>query len=264
LGASYASLNTSDDGAVAHYNGMLLSLQHRFSHGFTFGANYTYSNCISDTEFGAALATPGNSQPFNRHADWGPCIFDTRHNFNITMTAISTVKGGNAWANRLLSNWQVAPLFHASSGQPLGSTVGKDNSLTGLGNDRPVQILANPYPASQGCSFAPCVQWLNPQAFQANALGTYGDLGRNALRGPGTVNLDVALSRIFKFNERFALQARAEAFNVMNRANFVGAISPAGQPGFTTMNTNLSSSTYGQVQAAFDPRILQFALKLSF
>jgi Carboxypeptidase regulatory-like domain len=264
LGASYASLNTSDDGAVAHYNGMLLSLQHRFSHGFTFGVNYTYSNCISDTEFGAALATPANSQPFNRHADWGPCIFDTRHNFNISATGISSVKSGSMVLNRLLSNWQASPLFHAASGQPLGTTVGKDNSLTGLNNDRPVPILSDPYATSRSCSFAPCIQWLNPAAFQANALGTYGTLGRNALRGPNNMTFDLGISRLFKFTERFALQARAEAFNVTNRANFVGAISPAGQPGVTTMNTNLSSSTYGQVQAAFDPRILQFALKLSF
>jgi hypothetical protein len=264
LGASYASINTSDDGAVAHYNGMLLSLEHRFSHGFTFNANYTNSYCVSDTEFGAALATPGNSRPFDRHADWGPCIFDTRHNFNLSFAALSTVKSGNSWANRLLSNWQLAPLFHASSGQPLGTTTGKDNSLTGLNNDRPVQVLSDAYAANRTCSFAPCVQWLNPAAFQPNPLGGYGTLGRNALRGPGTVNVDAALSRIFKFSERFALQARAEAFNLLNHANFVGAISPAGQPSVTTMNTNLSSATYGQVQAAFDPRILQFAMKLSF
>ena len=54
---------------------------------FTFLANYTDSNCISDADFGAALAAPANSQPFNRHADWGPCVFDTRHNFN-------TISGG--------------------------------------------------------------------------------------------------------------------------------------------------------------------------
>jgi hypothetical protein len=97
-----------------------------------------------------------------------------------------------------------------------------------------------------------------------NALGTFGNLGRNALRGPGSVNIDVALSRIFKVKGRYALQIRAEAFNLLNHANFVGAISPTGQPSFSTMNTNLSSSTYGQVEAAFDPRLLQFAMKLSF
>ena len=67
---------------MAHYNGLLLSVQHRFSNSFTFNANYTDSYCISDADFGAALAASSNSQPFNRHADWGPCVFDTRHNFN--------------------------------------------------------------------------------------------------------------------------------------------------------------------------------------
>jgi hypothetical protein len=258
-------MNTSDDGAVAHYNGLLLSVQHRFSHGFSFNANYTDSYCVSDTEFGAALATPANSQPFNRHADWGPCVFDTRHNFNTSFVAISSVKGSNLWMNRLLSNWQAAPLFHVSSGQPVGTTTGKDNSLTGLNNDRPVQVLSDPYPTTHACALAPfCVQWLNPQAFQPNALGTYGTLGRNALRGPGSFNVDLGVSRIFKFSERYSLQVRAEAFNVFNHSNFVGGISPAGQPSFSTMSTNLSSSTYGQVQAAFDPRILQFAMKFAF
>ena len=83
------SINTTDDGAVAHYNGLLISMQHRFAHNFTFLANYTDSHCVSDTDFGAALATPGNSQPFNRHADWGPCVFDTRHNFNTSLVATS-------------------------------------------------------------------------------------------------------------------------------------------------------------------------------
>src|SRR5262249_37722835 len=117
-GAAYASINTSDDGAVAHYNGLLTSLQHRLSRNYIFNANYTYSNCISDTAFGAALATPGNSQPFNRHADWGPCVFDTRHNFNMSLVANSQVRRFNSFANKLLSDWQAAPLFHASSGQP--------------------------------------------------------------------------------------------------------------------------------------------------
>jgi hypothetical protein len=79
------------------------------------------------------------------------------------------------------------------------------------------------------------------------------------------VNVDVALSRIFGVTERFRLEARAEAFNIINHANFVGGISPAGTvQSYTTMNTNLSSSSFGLVQSAFDPRILQFALKVYF
>ena len=267
LGASYASINTSDDGAVAHYNGLLTSLQHRLSHNYIFNANYTYSNCISDTDFGAALATPGNSQPFNRHADWGPCVFDTRHNFNVSLVATSQTKRFNTWVNRLLSDWQVAPLVHAASGQPIQALSGKDNSLTNLNNDRPNQALADYRATNPICNngSTPCVQFVNTLAFTANPAGTYGNLARNALRGPQNVVVDMALSRMFKFRERYSLQARAEAFNLLNHPNFVGAISPPGTvTGFSTYSNNMSSSTFGRVGGAFDPRIVQFALKLYF
>jgi hypothetical protein len=256
-----------DDGAVAHYNGLLMSVQHHLAHNFTFLANYTLSNCISDADFGAALAGSTNSQPFNRHADWGSCVFDTRHNFNLSLVATSSWNSSNVWAHRLLSDWQVAPLIHASSGQPLNITVGKDNSLTGLNNDRPNQVLQNVYATNSVCNngTTACVQWLNPAAFAANPLGTYGDLARNTVRGPNTVNFDLAVSRIFPITERFSLHARVDFFNVFNRANFAGAISPAGTvTGYSTLSTGMAASTFGRVQSAFDPRIIQFALKLYF
>ncbi len=266
-GPAYGSVNTMDDGAVAHYNGLLLSLEHRIAHNFTFLGNYTDSYCISDTDFGAALATPGNSQPFNRHADWGPCVFDTRHIFNTSLVATSSLKTSRTWVNRLLSDWQVAPLIHASSGQPLNVTVGKDNSLTGLNNDRPNLVLTNTSATNTVCNngTTACRQFLNPAAFSANALGTFGNLGHNALRGPSTVNFDAALSRLFRVTERYSLQARVDAFNVLNHTNFVGAISPAGTvTGYTTLDTNQSSGTFGRARAAFDPRIFQFSMKFLF
>jgi hypothetical protein len=266
-GLAYGSVNTMDDGAVAHYQGLLMSLQHRFANNFTFLANYTDSYCVSDADFGAALAGASNSQPFNRHADWGPCVFDTRSNFNMSLVANSSWKSGSEWMKRLLSDWQLAPLIHVSSGQPLNITVGKDNSLTGLGNDRPNQVLSATRSTNPICSngSTPCVQWLNPAAFVANPLGTFGDLGRNAVRGPGTTNFDVALSRQFKFKERYSLQVRADAFNILNHANFVGAISPAGTvTGYSTLSTGMTSSSFGRVAAAFDPRILQFSMKFYF
>jgi hypothetical protein len=271
LGAPYGSVNTMDDGAVAHYNGLLLSLQHRFANNFTFLANYTDSNCISDADFGAALANPSNSQPFNRHADWGPCVFDTRHNFNTSLVATSALKRANPWVNRLLSGWEIAPLVHAASGQPLNLIVGKDNSLTGLNpsnfNDRPNQVLGNVSATNPVCNngSTPCVQFLNPLAFTPNALGTYGNLGRNSVRGPHMVNFDAALTRNFKITERYTLKARVDAFNVFNHTNYVGAISPAGTvTAFQTFFNNENTSTFGRVQSAFDPRILQFSMKLIF
>jgi hypothetical protein len=271
-GIYYASIDTMDDGAVAHYEALLASMQHPLAQHFQLTVNFTDSNCLSDYDFGAALATPTNSQPFNRHADWGLCVFDTRFNFNATMVAQSWFTGSNAWAGRLLRNWKLAPLIHAASGTPLllnygSSGSGTDFSRTGLGNDRPNQLLPNAYASSQNCGNSSiCVQFLNPAAFSTSIpVGTYGDVGRNSVRGPGMFNFDVALSRPFHISERFSLEARAEAFNIINHPNFVGAISPAGLiSAFTTMTTNAASSTFGQPQAAFDPRILQFALKAAF
>ncbi|HVW83662.1 MAG TPA: hypothetical protein VHB50_03240, partial [Bryobacteraceae bacterium] len=257
LGKSYASIDTADDGAVAHYNGLLLSLQHRFANRFTLLSNYTYSSCVSDFDFGAALATSTNSQLFNRTADRAACIFDIRHNFNTSIVAQSPTPHG-LWAGRLLGNWQIAPLIRAVSGSPLNVTTGTDNSRTGLNNDRPNYNGTDPY-LKHG------LLWLNAASFTPNAIGTYGNLGRNALRGPGGFFFDTSLSRIFRMTERLQLEARAEAFNILNHTDFVGAISPAGSvTSYTTMNTALNASTFGKVQAAFDPRILQFALKLRF
>ncbi len=266
-GIYYASIDTMDDGAVAHYEGVLMSATHRFSQNFTAVTNFTDSVCLSDYDFGAALAGSTNSQPFNRHADWGPCISDTRFNFNLSLVAQSSFKSGNPWLGRILGNWQLSPLMRATSGQPLNITTGTDNSLTGLGNDRPNQVLSNVYAGSSACKTAPCVQWLNPAAFSPNPIGTYGNLGRNAVRGPHFFGFDLALSRTFKITERFGLTARAEAFNIFNHTNFVGNIVPAGQPAgatYGTLSQALNAATFGQITGAFDPRILQFAMKFTF
>src|SRR5271166_1164165 len=266
-GKYYSSIDRMDDGAVARYQGLLLSGQHRGEH-YTFLANYTDSYCLSDYDFGAALAGSTNSQIFNRHADWGPCISDARHIFNASFVATSFWHGSNKFVSGLLSNWQLSPLFSARSGQPLTITTGTDNSRTDLNNDRPVQVLANYSATNKICSTTLiCVQFINPAAFVPNPIGTYGDVGRNALRGPGYFGFDVSLSRQFKITERYSVQVRADAFNILNHTNFVGGYAPAGQQAgatYGTLTTALNSSTFGQATGAYDPRILQFAMKVFF
>ncbi|HWF46493.1 MAG TPA: TonB-dependent receptor [Bryobacteraceae bacterium] len=267
-GKDYASVDTMDGGAVAHYEGLLMSATHRLNNNFQMNVNFTDSYCLSDFDFGAALAGSTNSQLFNRHADWGPCISDTRYIFNFSGVASSSFKTGNSFLNHMVNNWQLAPIIQARSGQPLNITSGKDNSLTGLGNDRPNQVMSNVFAANPGCSSsAICVQYLNPTAFVQNPIGTYGGIGRNAVRGPSYIDFDVSLSRTFKLTERMTLQARADAFNILNHTNFVGAFAPSGQPAgasFGTTSQNLSSSNFGQLTGAYDPRILQFAMKMIF
>jgi hypothetical protein len=272
-GSSYASIDTADDGASARYQGLLLSATHSFSSHYQLSANFTDSYCLSDFDFGAALAGSTNSQVFNRHADWGPCISDTRCNFNMSGVAVSSLGGGNVWAKRILGDWQLSPILQARSGQPLGGiTLGSDNSRTGLNNDRPVQILSNVYATSPACSPAPCVQRLNRAAFATagsaqDPVGTYGNVGRNSIRGPHYVNVDLSLVRMFKLNEHQSVQFRVEGFNIFNHTNFVGGYAPSGLyagQAYGTLSQNLTAANFGQITGAYDPRIFQFALRLMY
>jgi len=279
-GQYYASVNTMDPGAVARYEGVLVSVTHRLSQNYTAQANFTDAECWSDYDFGAALSTSTNSQRFNRQADWGRCVSDTRTNFNFSMVVHSPWNPANPWAARAIRNWELAPLIHAAGGQPLFITTGVDNSLSGLGNDRP-NYTGQPIRSSAptACKNAPCFQFLNPAAFasacsvNSNAAdcvptGAYGTVERNGTRGPNYFGFDLALARSLKLNERFNLEIRAEAFNILNKVNFFGQTVPAGLPvsafNAGTVSQAMSSSTFGEATGAYDPRILQFSMKVHF
>jgi hypothetical protein len=163
---------------------------------------------------------------------------------------------GRAFAQRLLEGWQLSPIVSAQTGLPLNVTDGTDISQTGVGLDRPNLVLTD---ASLHSSNP--LALLNPAAFKTQPPGTFGNLGRDAFTGPSSVNIDLALTRTLHFRERLSLEIRAEAFNVINHPNFIGTVALVGQ---TSMSLALNSSTFGQIQSANDPRILQFALKLHF
>jgi hypothetical protein len=244
---------------------MLASVQHRFSRGFTLLTNYTWSHCISTYDFTTDLNGTGFLNPYNLAMDKGDCNFDIRHIFNLSIVA-STSKKGNSLLSMILRNWQVAPLVRAQSGAPLNITTGIDNSLAGTNTitnaDRPNVVLPNIYTSSWG----PTLQYINPQAFTQNAKGTFGSLGRDVARTPGMLTFDVSLSRLFYLTERFHLDVRADAFNIINHTNF----SAPSQTGIqiagisTGVSSALNSTTFGRLTSAGDPRILQFSMKLIF
>jgi len=200
-------LPIADDGANADYNALLASIQHRFSHNYTFLANYTYSHCTSEPDFEGEITGASFENPYNLRQDRGPCDFDVRHIFNASFVGASPHVGGAFWG-RILGNWQFAPIIQAHTGLPLNITSGEDNSKTGLSplQDRPNQVLLDAYNADWGPNLP---QYLNGAAFTENAIGTYGNVGRNSVYTPGTFEFDAAVSRIFAITERWRLEARA-------------------------------------------------------
>ena len=257
-GQYIAQMITGDSGGNSFYHGGLTSVQHRFSRHFSTLLNYTVSHCIDDEDFVGDMHNSQYQNPNNRGAERGNCNFDFRSVFNATGVAVSPT--GHGLFGLVTGNWELAPLIRATSGAPLTVNSGKDNSLTAMNpvTDRPNLVLPG---AVYNGTIGPSLQWLNPAAFAANPTGTYGNLGRDTLRGPGTFNFDVSLARRFKLQERLTLQARAEAFNIINHTNLGFGTSGAGTVG---ASMNITSGTFGQLTAAADPRILQFALKLMF
>jgi hypothetical protein len=251
LGIAYSSITASDQGLNSNYNGLLLTLQHRFSSNFTVLTNYTWSHCLSYSDFSGELAGSAYEDPFNRALDYGNCGFDVRHLWNTSLVLVTPVRGKGV-ASHILGNWQFSPIFTVRSGLPMNITTGKDVAQTGLNNDRPNLALANAYVSESVPCSGNCVSYLSRAAFATQPAGTYGDLGRNVLIAPGTINFDFAFSRIFQYKDRYQLEARAEAFNAINH------------PNFSSPNGNLSNSKFGEITGAADPRILQFALKLYF
>ena len=248
-GQYYSQMTLADDGISANYNALLASVEHRFAKNYTLLANYTWSKCLGIAPV-TSLGNPGVVQdPNNVRGDYGPCTYDVPHLFNVSVVYLSKFTGSRVLSH-LLSNWNLAPLLRYQSGLPVNPIAGKDNSLTDVNNDRPnLKFNQNTY---TGAPHGKSYQYVNPNLYDVNGPGTYGNAGHYSLRGPGYFDIDVALTREFHLLERLTLHARGEAFNVLNHPNF-------GLP-----NGNTAAAAFGQITAAFDPRILQGSLKLVF
>ena len=247
-GAYYSTITTMNDGVNTNYNSLRLSLQHRFSNHFTLLSVYTYSHCLSDSETIAnrnAIGANYYQNPYNRNADYGPCDVDLRHNL-VNSVVYESPKFSDRTTNWLLGSWMLSFQITTHSGFLFSPTTGVDNSLTGVGQDRP-NVVGNPYVRNTNT-----LVWLSASAFAANAAGTYGNAGVNSLQGPSFFGMDSALSRFFPIREHQRVELRFEFFNVLNHVNFANPTS------------NLHSATFGEILSAADPRILQFALKYAF
>ena len=244
-GQYYSYLVNVDDGGTRNFNGMLLTLQRRRSNGMTVLANYTLSHCIEDGTT-SIFQVNGRQTPERRRANRGDCATDRRHNFNLS-SVYETPQFSNSALRVLGGGWQVSAIVRLLTGAPLTVASGVDSALTGTLDRRADQVLADPYAPNKGVNL-----WINPAAFGRPANGMYGNSGVGILRGPGSIQIDMGLTRKFRVRENHAIEFRAEAFNLPNHMN-------PGNPG-----TTLNSTTFGRIQSASDPRIMQLALKYVF
>ena len=263
-GFQYVSLASGQGNS--HYNSLQLGLEKRLSRGFTILANYTYAKSYDDLPFAAGAGGPadGNSLvypwyfPNDTALDRGPSDFDVRHRFVASYVwQLPSLRNRSGLVRGVLGDWQVTGLVQLQSGTPLTMLAGKDQSQTMLTRDRANYLGGSPYGTGACGNTAPCVDYINPNAFALPALGQFGNTGKADLRFPGQAIWDMGFFKNFPIHERLRLQFRAEFFNIFNRVNFT-------QPNQSNQVDTVSSAGFGSIRAANDPRIGQLALKLFF
>jgi hypothetical protein len=278
LNANFAAgVNVTTNDAYSNYDALQLQYQRRLSHGLQVLASYTWAHALDNTapEYAAPYYTI-----YNPNLDYSNSVFDVRHSFSTAISYNVPSPGKSLLFRTIASHWALDSLFRANTAAPVDVLSGLDpfhlNSfLNNYGRpdvvpNQPFYLYGSQYPGGKA---------FNPAAFQIPAqAGTQGNLGRNALRGFGAWEEDLAIRREFPIHEQLKLQFRAEMFNIFNHPNF-------GDPGVQFTLTNqlnnplfglstmtLAQSLYaGGGSGGFSPlyqiggpRSVQFALKLLF
>ena len=236
-------------GGNSIYNALQVSLEKRFSHGFTVSANYTFGKSIDQVSYLTDLCGVNVINPYNVGAYRAVSDFNVPQRFVLNyLWRLPSPKEGVMKA--LLGGWETSAIWNWQSGFPLNITSNDDRSLVGLGNDVADEIGPRSY--TSGPLGARIAQWFTISSFTSAKLGTTGNAGRNILQGPGTFNIDFSAHKLFTIRERWKLQYRAEFFNAPNHTQL------------NNPDTGVIDSTFGRITGARSPRIIQMALKMIF
>jgi hypothetical protein len=297
----FGAVTQLSTGANSHYNGLQLSAMKRMAHGLMGQINYTWSRCMDTVSNGGFLQFSAGGilspLPGDLARDYGPCDYDIRNNLNAQYVYQLPVKVHDQPLGYALNGWQVSGTAFWHSGIPF-SVLSTPYSANGNGivNGSGPQFASvvpgvplyehKPIP---GVTQPGTVQWLNPDAFVStvdpstgacfggdNPMNCqFGNLGRNALRGPNFAWSDFYLTKWFPLNERVRLRFDVQFFNVFNHPNFglpsmvFAGISgkPSTQTGFGALTYTTSPPT-GLLGVGLGgdstPRMIAFQLRLEF
>jgi hypothetical protein len=233
------------------YHALTANLRKRFGQHYEFLGSYTWSHAIDDsTDLQSPLSPQDN---YNPGAERSNSLFDQRHRFVFSGVYQSGKVAGGTFVRRLLSDWTLAPIIEAVSGRPFNVITGGDRNFDfGTTTDRPLTVPAGTPDNACGdhiaASKASATGFLQPACFLSGTL--IGNLGRNAGTKPYNLFTDIRISRRIPLGERVAIEGAMDAFNFINRFN-VADVNPLWDSG-------------QKATAAFDPRQLQFALRLTW
>jgi hypothetical protein len=256
------SVSMFENAGNSSYNALAVVVRKRFSSSYLVEGTYTWSKALDD-QSDAAESNAANTyqNPQNPRADYGLSDFQRAHVFSASFVwNLPLLASAPAVPRHIIGGWELTGLAHLTSGSPFTVLTGVDNSRTGEGTDRPDMVGDPKFPGgrSRGAVIA---EYFNTAAFVPNAIGTYGNTGRNTLIGPGFADVDFGLFKNIKWGEQRSFQFRAEFFNLFNRVNLAYA---GGAFGGADPTVDLATPTAARIFGANDPRIVQVGLKYLF
>jgi hypothetical protein len=277
-----AGIELTEGTGRSSYNGLSIKLNQRLRSGLTTLVSYTWSKALDDGSAirGTTLVNSNSADMYPqdarcRRCEKGPSSFNTPNRFVSSIVYDLPFGKGKSFLgntgrvlNQVVGGWQVSSIFNAASGRPLYAYAGWDaaGQIIGGNWNRLDVTGADPYlPADKRSAN----QWFNIGSFRNLRPGTYGNLGRNALTGPGIWNLDFSMIKNFTITERQNLQFRFETFNTMNHPALGSPITNWGgnnatpAPNFGQIRDTVTGNV-AQRGTAYDMRQLQFGLKYTF
>ncbi len=282
INPQYSYINWRTNGGFSHYNGLTLRAEMRNFHrqGLTFRASYTYSHAIDNISntFSESLGlTPnlGVLDPLNPGLDKGNAEFDVRHRMTLAAVYEEPFKSSNRFIDEALGGWSFIPNLVARTGTPFTVYDCTNEAYVFCPRvmyDTPFHPVYTETPTR------------NPNTFNYMSLGTFDSsyvnpkvgvadfgpypatmTGRNVFWAPGNWNLDFAVHKNFRLNERFTLQFRTEAFNVFNHSNQYLVLSNTDASATRVITTTKGVRNDNPAVPQYtENRNLQLALKLIF
>jgi hypothetical protein len=297
----FGAVTQFSTGANSHYDGLQLTAMKRLGHGLMGQINYTWSRCMDEVSNGGFLQFSAGGilspLPGELGRNYGPCDYDIRSNLNAQYVYELPIKVRNRFMGHALNGWQVSGTAFWHSGLPF-SVLSTPYSANGSGivNGSGPQF-ASVVPGVplynhnfiQGVTQPGTVQWLNPDAFVSTVDAStgacnggdtpencqFGNLGRNALRGPDFAWSDFYLTKWFAVTERVKLRFDAQFFNVFNHPNFaLPSMLLAGIPGKPSTQAGFGAITYATspptgllgvgLGGDSTPRMIAFQMRMEF
>jgi len=265
---AFGQIEIRGNNSNSEFDGLQAALQRHFKNGLLLSLNYMWSHAINDASLGSGVEDDFPENVNCRACERASSDQDARQTvsaywvYELPLGASRRYFSQPGIARALFGGWQLSGVSGGRTGLPVNVTVTRASSVMpdgNAGNQRPNYNFGVPLIPAGGST---PTDWINLAAFSVPAPQTWGDLGRNILRGPALWQTDTALSRRVAIKERLALELRAECFNVFNRAQFGNPAANISSPASFGRITTLVNTT-GPTGSG-TPREFQLALRIHF